>query len=177
MEPVSVPPENKENAVTNVAGLKEKCPAFKDKCPFDTPAAKELKEQAKECPAFKNGCTFENAATIQDVYEKLSKMPDVSEGSHHQKAMIQLLKLIHSVSSNLKGSIGDCPAFSSKEGCPFKTLSSNGKPLVLNLDTLKTDSVINESVIEVSSASYLEALTWAVICRRFHLVLFMLNYM
>lgn len=131
--------------------MKEKCPAFKEKCPFDNPAAQKLKEQAKECPAFKDGCMFENVITIQDMYEKLSKMPDVTDGSPHQKALVEVLKLIHSVSNDLKGEIGECPAFSAKRGGIFKTLCADGEPLMKKLDNFVTETLITKSVVEVKN--------------------------
>ena len=142
--------EESDVATTEVTGLKEKCPAFKEKCPFDTPAAQKLKEQAKECPAFKDGCMFENAITIQDMYQRLSKMPDVTDGSPHQKALVEILKLIHSVSSDLKGEIGECPAFSAKKGGVFKTLCADGEPLMKKLDNFVTEALITKSVVDVS---------------------------
>ena len=141
--------EEVETVNTEVVGLKEKCPAFKEKCPFDNPAAQKLKEQAKECPAFKDGCMFENVVTVQDMYEKLSKMPDVTDGSPHQKALVEVLKLIHSVSNDLKGEIGECPAFSAKRGGIFKTLCADGEPLMKKLDNFVTETLITKSVVEV----------------------------
>ena len=146
--------EQAEGMKKEVTGLKEKCPAFKDKCPFDTPAAQKLKEHAKECPAFKEKCVFDNAITIQDMYEKLSKMPDVTQGSTHQKALVEVLKLIHSISSELKGTIGECPAFSTKKGCVFKTLCVDGEPLMNKLDNFNTEALITKSVIEVIQSFY-----------------------
>ena len=150
MESKTSPVENIDNLQKDVTDLKDKCPAFEEKCPFDTPAAKELKELAKDCPAFKEGCVFENAKTIQDVYEQLSNIPDMANGSPHQKALVMILKLIHSVSSELKEKIGECPAFSSKQGCPFKTVCSDGKPMVEKLTDFNTESLVYESVIQAS---------------------------
>ena len=142
--------EEPESAGTELVGLKEKCPAFKEKCPFDTPAAQKLKEQAKECPAFKDGCMFENVVTIQDMHDKLSKMQKFAGVLPHQKALIEILKLIHSVSSELKGEIGECPAFSAKKGGVFKTLCADGEPLMKKLDNLATEKLVTTSVVEVS---------------------------
>lgn len=150
MESETSPIGNIDNLQKDVTDLKDKCPAFEEKCPFDTPAAKELKELAKDCPAFKEGCVFENAKTIQDVYEQLSNIPDMADGSPHQKALVMILKLIHSVSSELKEKIGECPAFSSKQGCPFKTVCSDGKPMVEKLTEFNTESLVFESVIQAS---------------------------
>ena len=155
MESKDLPVESNVNLQRDVTDLKDKCPAFEEKCPFDTPAAKELKELAKDCPAFKEGCVFENAKTIQDVYEQLSSIPDMANGSPHQKALVMILKLIHSVSSELKDKIGECPAFSSKQGCPFKTVCSDGKPMVEKLTDFNTESLVYESVIQASYFSTL----------------------
>ncbi len=69
-----------EKLDTEITDLKDKCPAFMDKCPFDKPELKSLVEEAKKCPAFKEECMFKNAATLQDVYKQLSDIPDMKEG-------------------------------------------------------------------------------------------------
>lgn len=132
-----------------VAGVENVCPAFQAGCPFNKPELKDVIEEAKKCPAFKDDCTFKNAKTIQDVYEKLSQMPDVTEGSPHKKGLAEILKIIHSVSSELKGQLGDCPVFKSQTGCPFKTVCSDGEPLVVKLDNFNWESLIHSSAIQV----------------------------
>lgn len=138
----------------NMEGLKGKCPAFDEKCPFDAPAATKLKEQAKNCPAFQKGCIFEKSFTIEEMFEKLSQMPALKNGTAHQKALSEILMLVHSISGELKGKFGECPKFSSKESRSFETLCADGKPLMQKLDDLNSGAVVTQSVVEVSESLF-----------------------
>eukprot|EP00794_Sanderia_malayensis_P008899 gene8899-9850_t len=134
---------------TEITDLHARCPAFTEKCPFDKPELKPLMEEAKQCPAFKDTCTFKNMTTIEEVYQKLSDIPDVKEGSVHEKAIAEILKVIHNVSKELKEEMGECPVFKSKAGCPFKTLCSDGKPLLEKLKEFHLEYLIHDAAIKV----------------------------
>ena len=109
----------------------EKCPAFKDGCPYSKLTQELFMEELKKCPEFKVGCPFKDAKNVKEVLEELSKMP---ETKHHQEPaheqLLGMLRSIHSVSKGLEGKIGECPVFKTEDGCPFKDASKEGKPLV-----------------------------------------------
>ena len=48
----------------------------------------------------------------------------------HQLALQVVFKAIHAASKSLEAEMGECPAFKTSNGCPFKSVKSNGKPLV-----------------------------------------------
>ena len=109
----------------------KKCPAFKDGCPYSKLAQDIFMEEIKKFPEFKEGCPFKNMDNIKEMLEELSKMP---ESKHHtgpaHEQLLSLLKAIHSESKSLEEKVGECPVFKTKEGCPFKDASKEGKPLI-----------------------------------------------
>ena len=103
---------------------------FKDGCPYavklaDGPSMKEF----LKCPKFQNkNCPVKNATTIKELCEEMSKIPaDIPD---HQRALQVVFKAIHAASKSLEAGMGECPAFKTSAGCPFKSVKSNGKPLV-----------------------------------------------
>ena len=111
---------------SDVSKLKEKCPAFKEGCPFASMDNEVLLEETKKCPEFKKGCAFKDAKSVEEIYNQLSKMPSGDEHSQHKEALLKTMKVIHSVGQE---KVNDCPILQS-EGCPFKHVESNGKPLI-----------------------------------------------
>ena len=138
-----------EELKTVIPDVKDQCPAFKEGCPFDKPELKEFREEFKKCPEFKEGCPFKEARSMKEVYDELAKMPHVEEGSPHQQALHKLLAYIHSVSKELKGQVGECPVFASKDGCPFKSVCSDGVPLIEKLDKLVLANILKDSVDQI----------------------------
>ena len=103
---------------------------FKDGCPCATKLADDpcMKEFLK-CPKFQNKkCPFKNAATIKELCEEMSKIS--VDNPDHQLALQVVFKAIHAASKSLEAEMGECPAFKTSAGCPFKSVKSNGKPLV-----------------------------------------------
>lgn len=111
---------------TDISKLKEKCPAFKEGCPFANVDNEALLEEIKKCPEFKEGCAFKEANSVEEIYGKMSQMPSSDEHSHHKEALLKTMKVIHSVGQD---KADECPALQ-KEGCPFKSVKADGKPLV-----------------------------------------------
>ena len=111
--------------------MKEKCPAFKDGCPYSKLTQEVFMDELKKCPEFKSGCPFKDASNVKDVLEELSKMPEAKhhEGSPHEH-LLSMLRSVHSVSKSLEGKIGECPVFQTEGGCPFKQASKEGKAVV-----------------------------------------------
>ena len=103
---------------------------FKDGCPFATKLADDpcMKEFLK-CLKFQNkNCPFKNATTIKELCEEMSKIS--VDTPDHQLALQVVFKAIHAASKSLEGGMGECPAFKTSAGCPFKSVKRNGKPLV-----------------------------------------------
>ena len=127
-DPVIKPPASVLTSwtVSDISNLKEKCPAFKEGCPFASMDDKALSEEIKKCPEFKEGCAFKDAKSVEEIYDQLSKMPSGDEHSHHKEALLKTMKVIHSVGQE---KADECPVLQ-KEGCPFKSVESDGKPLV-----------------------------------------------
>ena len=103
---------------------------FKDGCPYATKLADDpsMKEFLK-CPKFQNkNCPFKNATTIKELCEEMSKIS--VDTPDHQQALQVVFKAIHAASKSLEAEMGECPAFKTSAGCPFKSVKSNGKPLV-----------------------------------------------
>lgn len=111
---------------SDISELKEKCPAFKEGCPFAKMDNEALLEEIKKCPEFKEGCAFKDAKSVEEIFSKLSEMPSSDKDSHHKEAMMQTMKVIHSIGNE---KADECPVLQ-KEGCPFKSVKSEGKPLV-----------------------------------------------
>ena len=127
-KPLIEPPAAVLESLTasDVSELKEKCPAFKEGCPFAKMDNEALLEEIKKCPEFKDGCAFKEAKTIGEIHSKLSQMPSSDKDSHHKEALVKTMKVIHSVGNE---KADECPVIQ-KEGCPFKSVESEGKPLV-----------------------------------------------
>ena len=127
-KPIIEPPTAVLGNVTasDISKLKEKCPAFKEGCPFAKMENEALLEEIKKCPEFKEGCAFKDAKSVEDIYSKLSEMPSSEKDCHHKEAMMQAMKAIHSIGNE---KVEECPVLQ-KEGCPFKAVESGGKPLV-----------------------------------------------
>ena len=99
----------------------EKCPAFKDGCPYSKLAQDIFVDEIKKCPEFKEGCPFKNMDNIKEMLEELSKMP---ESKHHtgpaHEQLLSLLKAIHSESKSLEEKVGDrVPCFQNKGRLPI----------------------------------------------------------
>ena len=127
-DPVIKPPAAvlTSQEASDISKLKEKCPAFKEGCPFASVDDKALVEDIKKCPEFKEGCAFKDAKSVDEIYNQLSKMPSGDENGHHKEALLKTMKVIHSVGQE---KADECPVLQ-KEGCPFKSVVSNGKQLV-----------------------------------------------
>ncbi|XP_028398203.1 uncharacterized protein LOC114521842 [Dendronephthya gigantea] len=121
----------------DVTEIQEKCPAFKDGCPFAKADEKALNEAIEKCPEFQNGCHFKDAKSLGEVYEKLSHVPHAGkvEELSGQK-LVEFFKKMHSTSECLEKKIGDCPVFHKDDGCPFKSVRSNKKHLVDLVDSV-----------------------------------------
>ncbi|XP_028390666.1 uncharacterized protein LOC114515576 [Dendronephthya gigantea] len=113
--------------------IKQKCPAFKDGCPFTKLEDNDMKEAIEKCPEFKSGCPFNSAKSLAEVYEKLSHVPHSAghESELSGQKLIELFKKMHDTSECLEGKLGECPVFHKDEGCPFKSVRDDkGKHLV-----------------------------------------------
>lgn len=113
--------------------LQEKCPAFKDGCPFTTLEDQALKDVLEKCPEFTNGCPFKEAKSLSDVYNKLFQVPHSAgdEDKVSDQKLVKMFKSMHGISENLEEKMGNCPVFHKDQGCPFKSvLTQDGKHLV-----------------------------------------------
>jgi hypothetical protein len=119
-------------STADLAKLKELCPAFKDGCPFAKMDNEVLLKEIKKCPEFKDGCAFKEAHSIEEIYHKLEQMPNTGEGCHHRKVLLETMKIIHGVGH---AKAGECPVLE-KQGCPFKGVESEGKPLIEPADAV-----------------------------------------
>ncbi|PFX27563.1 uncharacterized protein LOC111327423 [Stylophora pistillata] len=117
---------------SDVSKLKEKCPAFKEGCPFANVDNDSLLEEIKKCPEFKEGCAFKDAKTTEEIYSKLSQMPSSDKDYHHKEALMETMKVVHSVGHE---KAEECPVLQ-KDGCPFKAVESEGKLLVEPADSV-----------------------------------------
>ena len=147
--------ENKSQAVkpsvhsVGLTDLKETCPAFQSGCPFAKVDEKDFGKELKECPEFKDGCPYKESAVLGDLYKKLADLPSFSvEGSHGAK-LLDVFKHIHEVSHSLKDEMGECPVFVTDEGCPFKTVCSDGKPLIDKLDGQRWTKILQSSIDDI----------------------------
>ena len=130
----------------DVDALKDACPVFSDGCPFIKISEEGAVKEAQKCPQFKDGCPFKDAKSMADMYFKLKEIPAFAEGAHGN-VLLEILKNIHDVSRDLKEEMGDCPVFD--DGCPFKTVCSDGKPLVEKLELRRWTQILQGSVDEV----------------------------
>lgn len=132
----------------DVSSLKETCPVFGDGCPFSKISEEGAVKVAEKCPQFKDGCPFKGATSMADIYNKLKEIPAFDDGKHN--GLLEILKNIHDVSRDLKKEVGDCPVFDS--GCPFKTVCSDGKPLLEKLELRRWTQILEGSVEEIHKA-------------------------
>lgn len=133
--------------------MKETCPVFDDGCPFAKISQEDTGKEYEKCPQFKNGCPFKDVKSMADIHNKLEEIP-VFENGGHANSLLEMLKNIHDISRDLKNEVGDCPVFES--GCPFKTVCSDGKPLVEKLELRRWTQILEGSVEEVRKAVDLE---------------------
>ena len=134
----------KKLKTVDVSHLKEKCPAFKEGCPFAKVEEKQLVEAIEKCPEFKNGCPFKDANSLAEVYQKLSHVPHSAghESELSGQKLIEMFKKMHDTSECLEEKLGDCPVFHKDEGCPFKSVrSEEGRHLVEPVDSVAHDEV------------------------------------
>lgn len=140
------------------AQVVEGCPAFTQGCPFADDATnlsamkiiQSLGETkiASLCPAFTDGCCFKDSDSVESLYVRLSEMPSSHQvGADTQAAEVvkQTLQMIHRQSSILKAKLDKtCPVFATS--CPFKTVTSEGKPLVQELDSVIFDWNVSDEI-------------------------------
>lgn len=124
----------------------EGCPAFKQGCPFTDVAVSAIPEVmasvapgvADKCPAFEEGCPFKESDSVEALYNKMSEMPAthrVGESTVAAKVVEQTLRKVHEVSKERRDNMQqECPVFATS--CPFKTVTSDGEPLVQQLDAV-----------------------------------------
>ena len=134
----------------DLTDLKETCPAFESGCPFAKVGEKDFAKGLKECPEFKDGCPYKDSTDVGDLYKRLADLPGFSaiKGSHGTK-LLDMFKHIHEVSHSLKDEMGECPVFLTDEGCPFKTVCSDGKPLIDKLDGQRWTKILQSSLDDV----------------------------
>ena len=129
--------------------LRETCPAFESGCPFSKIGERDFGRELVLCPEFKEGCPYKDSGVVGDIYKKLVNLPSFStEGSHGAK-LLDIFKHIHEVSHSLREEMGECPVFGMDEGCPFKTVCSDGKPLIEVLDGHRWTKILESSVDDV----------------------------
>lgn len=117
----------------DASNVKGKCSAFKEGCPFAKVEEKPLIEAIEKCPEFKEGCPFKDAASLAEVYEKLSRVPHAAghENEFPGKKLVEMFQKMHDTSECLEEKLGDCPVFHKDRGCPFKSVrDEEGKHLV-----------------------------------------------
>lgn len=121
----------------DTAQIQKQCPAFKESCPFSKVAEKDLAAAIEKCPEFKKGCPFKDAKSLGDVYKKLEHVPHAGhEEEISGKKLVEVLKIMHNTSECLEKDLGNCPVFHKNEGCPFKSVRSEGKHLVDPVDSV-----------------------------------------
>ena len=107
-----------------------------------------MKEAIEKCPEFKNGCPFKHAKSLAEVYQKLSHVPHSAghESELSGQKLIEMFKKLHDISECLEEKLGDCPVFHKDKGCPFKSVrSEEGKHLVEPVESVAHDQVRNFS--------------------------------
>jgi heme oxygenase len=96
------------------------------------------KEITEKCPAFKDGCPFKETDSVEALYNQLSEMPtshQVHQDNFAAKAVKETLHMVHVKSVALKSHFqSGCPVFATS--CPFKTVTTYGAPLVNELDAV-----------------------------------------
>ena len=132
-----------------LADLRDTCPAFESGCPFAKVGERDFGKELELCLAFKEGCPYKGSGAVGDIYKKLANLPAFStEGSHGAK-LLDIFKHIHEVSHSLREEMGECPVFVTDEGCPFKTVCSDGKPLIELLDGHCWTKILESSIDNV----------------------------
>ena len=122
-----------ELQAVDAVDMKQKCPAFKDGCPFTKLEDNDMREAIEKCPEFKSGCPFKNAKSLAEVYEKLSHVPHSAghETELSGQKLVEMFKKMHTTSECLEEELGECPVFHKPDGCPFKSVrDKEGKHLV-----------------------------------------------
>ena len=132
--------------LVRLTDLKETCPAFESGCPFAKVGEKDFGKELELCPEFKEGCPFKDSGFVGDIYKKLVNLPAFSTEKSHGAKLLDIFKQIHEVSLSLKEEMGECPVFVTDEGCPFKTVCSDGKPLIEVLDGHRWTKILESSV-------------------------------
>lgn len=122
------------------------CPAFTEGCPFsgiDMSSLPQIvdalpKGLADKCVAFQDGCPFRGSDSVEALYNRLSEMPvshRVGMDSAAAKTVEDVLHMVHDQSKAMKAKLNlQCPVFATS--CPFKTVTSDGAPLVQELDNI-----------------------------------------
>eukprot|EP00746_Dinoflagellata_sp_MGD_P006331 gnl/MRDRNA2_/MRDRNA2_112344_c0_seq1.p1 gnl/MRDRNA2_/MRDRNA2_112344_c0~~gnl/MRDRNA2_/MRDRNA2_112344_c0_seq1.p1 ORF type:complete len:493 (+),score=125.21 gnl/MRDRNA2_/MRDRNA2_112344_c0_seq1:67-1545(+) len=129
------------------------CPAFGEGCPFTPQAVQGLLETGaleglnQQCPAFEKGCPWQDTSSLQDVSTKLSEMPpshridnNTTTETKASKSVSEMLQLIHAASVKHQEELGKCNVFSTEQGCPFKNVTSDGLPLVNQLEEMARET-------------------------------------
>jgi len=140
------------------------CPAFAEGCPYarDNGVLDWIKEKRPtamdNCPAFELGCPFQEVSDMGSLYQALQKLPPSHAGTAEQdksgdndkensahQTLVGMLQAVHQASQSAKENVGgDCPVF--QKQCPFKhCVTSNGTPLVLELETRSWGFLIQET--------------------------------
>ncbi|XP_046846216.1 uncharacterized protein LOC124439953 [Xenia sp. Carnegie-2017] len=147
-------PSEKKTTTVDISELQQKCPAFKEGCPFPKAEQKELIKSIEKCPEFQNGCPFKEAKSVSDVYDKLSKIPHKT-GNNDEisgQKMVEMFKSMHDTSENLEEKIGDCPVFHKDQGCPFKDVRvDDGKHLVEPVEAVTHDQQVKHELKKVDA--------------------------
>ena len=132
-----------------LSDLKETCPAFESGCPFAKVGEKDFAKDLKGCPEFENGCPYKDSADIGELYKRLADLPVFSVKESHGAKLLEVFRHVHVVSRSLKDEMGECPVFLTDEGCPFKTVCSDGKPLIDELDDQRWIKILQSAIDEV----------------------------
>jgi len=131
-----------------MASIVDGCPAFVDGCPFSkldavTERPNLLQVMPKgivsKCPAFADGCPFKQDDSIDFLRNRLSEMPpshNMGSDNVAANAVRVTLHMVHEKSVALKAQLdgAQCPVFATT--CPFKTITSDGEPMLPELDDL-----------------------------------------
>jgi heme oxygenase len=102
----------------------------------------------EKCPAFKDGCPFKETDSVDTLYNNLKDMPTThhpNQGNAAATAVEESLRLVHTKSVELKSQFSNaCPVFATS--CPFKTITTYGSPLISELDGIVQRGVQMETV-------------------------------
>ena len=131
------------NGQSELGSVKSRCPAFETACPYKTARAQPIADLSARCPGFSAGCPFKDVTAIDRVFEMFEALSPETHGSSLPAA----LKLVHEVTAAIRKEAGHeaCPVFSpSATGCPFKTLTLSGQPLVRELEASAWSRLIAE---------------------------------